>query len=183
MVQFEVNGANGHKVLTYPTNLKELTSEFLSKVAEEIVPAPNYSLIALCYRERLHNIIFTANQKSDNANLQTAVIPIFVKTGNKPEDKFIANIGDKVVIAGSQLALGHHVMAAKNPLTINNLLWYTKGDAAAYHNALNVKDYVYFLEFKLIPNNDIVGVYVDCPSSNFTNVFDVLDAEPTGDSH
>lgn len=183
MIQFEVNGANGHKILTYPTNLKELTPDYLKQLAEEIIPAPNYSLIALCYRERLHNIIFTANQKNDNANLQTAVIPIFVKTNNKLEDKFIANSGDKVVIAGSQLALGHHVMAAKNTLTLNTLLYYIKGDAAAYHNALNVKDYVYFIEFKLIPNNDIVGVYNEHLSSHFINVFDVRDAEPTDASN
>lgn len=175
MLKFTTNGKNGNHVLTYPTDLKELTGDILANFTHDIEVAPNYSLIAVCYREKIHNVLLTARQ--NKKDMTTSVVPIFVKEG--PRDSHFppfASIGDKLIIAPSQIALGHHVSAPLNPLTITKLLYYTEGDGMAYQHALKHNEYVYFLEFKLVPNCDIVGVYTDNKPAGIDNPFAIVDA-------
>lgn len=170
MIKFEVNGKRGSYIFPLPTELKELTPEYLNYVTEEVEIANDYTLIGICYREKLSTIIMSARQ---NKNLTTAVVPIFIKRGNTTgEANCNPNTGDKLIISGSQLSLGHHVVCPKNTLTINNFISFTDGDGLAYQNAVKENKYVYFLEFKIIPNCDIVGIYKDVDKNcDFKNPF------------
>lgn len=171
MLKFTTNGKNGVNVLTYPTSLDEITPEYLKEVTNDIVLSENYSLIGVCYREKLSNIILSVRQNKKSTDIP--VVPIFIK-GRKDIET-----GDKLVISPSQIAIGHHVNAKKNVLTINNLLHYVDGDGMAFGNASKYKDFVYFLEFKIVPNCDIVGYYKKENDKDFENPFKVVPTDLT----
>lgn len=174
MITFKTHSKNGNFAVTLPTDLKDITEEYLKAVTKEVFVAENYSLIGLCYREKLSTIIFNAkNNKPSNI----VTVPIYIKSNNNEQP--FTECGNKLVVSGSQLALGHHVNCVMNTLTINKFLYYIEGDNNAYQNALReFKDvYCYFLEFKIIPNCDIVGVYANIDKikdiDNFNNPFKV----------
>ena len=170
MLKFEINGKNGTFELNLPTSLNEITPEYLKDVTSTIQVADNYSLIGICYREAFSTVIFPNNTKKKN--LTTAVVPLFVKCG-KSDNDFINNIntGDKLIIAPSQIALGHHVNAPRNLITINNILNCINGDTKIYQETLKTSEQCYFLEFKLVPNVDINGVYKTDTNTHFINPF------------
>lgn len=158
MLKFTSNGKNGSFQLNLPSQLGEITPEYLTDVTKDIKVSDNYSLIGICYREKLSTIIFDSTSKKKNTHIN--IIPIFIKSG-KTDNDFIKsiNIGEKLIIAGSDIALGHQVVAPRNTITINNILRCTMGDPTVYKAALEVKSDCYFLEFKLIPNCNIHGCY------------------------
>ena len=178
MVTFEIFGTEGNKTITLPTSLKEFTREYLRGVTANIQVAENYSLIGVCYREKLSNILFQLKNKSEK--LTTSVVPIFIKTCQDliVEDNKVkcltpccANTGDKIIIAPSQIAVGHHAVAPLNTLSIDYILHLAKNDGTAYSRSLQINNYVYFLEFKIVPNCDIIGVYNDNDVEPFENPF------------
>lgn len=177
MLKFKANGKLGNYGLILPTDLKEITPKFLTSITEDVIVANDYSLVAVCYREKLSSIILSLKQ---NKNLTTAVVPLFVKRGYTEENKFqpFIEIGDKLLISASQLSLGYHVAVPNNPLNINKLLAYFDGDREAYTRALNITNnsYVYFLEFKIVPNCDIIAIYKDKQLDIKDNIFEAKPA-------
>lgn len=176
MLKFTTNGKNGTNILTLPTKLEEITSDYLKNVTKEVGIANNYSLIGVCYKEKLSNIIMTSRQRKPNANI--AVVPIFIKAGIT-DSKFVndINIGDKLIVSPSQISLGHHVAAPKNNLTISTFLFYCEGDNDVYQKALTYSEYVYFLEFKIIPNCDIIGTYFNNTEITEDKTFEIIKAD------
>lgn len=169
MIEFEVNGKRGKHVISLPTSLKEITSDYLLEVTKDVALPEHYSLIGVCYREKLSTIIMNARQ---NKNMTTAVVPVFIKSGT--EDFTLALSAEKIIVSSSQLSLGYHVTCPKNNININNFVSYIEGDGYAYQNAIKANEYVYFLEFKIIPNSDIVGVYKDLKDdTTFDNPFKI----------
>lgn len=168
MLKFEVNGKRGAIVMNLPTKLSEITPEYLNEVTSNIVVADNYSLIGIIYRESLASIVL-ANSKQKN--ITTSVVPVFVKAGTTDTD-YIKNIscGNKIIIAPSDIAMGHHVSCPKNMITINNILEYCDGDKATYQCAIGVSQPCYYLEFKIVPNCNIHGNYIE-ESSSYKNPF------------
>lgn len=164
MVHYDVNGTKGKFSLNLPSNLSDITNEYLAGIGATINVADNYTLIALCYREKLSTLILSVRQ--NKKDISAAVVPIKVKSGNT-DNTFINNIsiGDKIVVSPSQLSLGHHVVSPRNVLTIENILAIVDGDDDLYKDTLN-SEYVYFVELKLIPNCDIVGCYNDMVNTN-----------------
>lgn len=166
MVKFEVNGKKGHCFLNLPTSLTELSPEYFEKITNDIEVADNYSLIGLVYREKLSAVILASRQHKLTINAQ--VTPIFIKKGNitstsQEANKFFNNVEcrDKLIIAGTDIKLGHHVYVAHNHLTVGNFLDYIEGDANIAKNPMKVTDSCIFLEFKIVPNCAIKGVYKD----------------------
>lgn len=167
MLEFEVNGKLGKRTLGFPTSLKDLDGGFIKDICGNIHIADDHSLVCLCYRETVGNVLFTANSKKKNS-ITTAVVPMFVKCG-KTNNQFINNLdtGNVLVVPASDLALGYHVKASGNSFTIDYLLKASEGDTTLYQRALNFKDTVYFIEFKIIPNCNIKGYYsIDVPANN-----------------
>lgn len=159
MVTFDVNGKKGNFKVNLPTSINEINTDYIKQVTTHVNPAPNYSIIGLIFKEKLSTIAFISNKSKKNADI--SVIPIFVKTG-KTNDEFINNInaGEKLIISPSDIMLGHHVSTPENPITINNIIDILNGDTITYNKLINSNNkYCYFIEFKLIPNCNIHGVY------------------------
>lgn len=173
MLKFEVNSKDGKVLMNLPTKLSEITPEYLNSVTSDVVIADNYSLIGILYKESLASVILANNRKQKN--ITTAIVPIFVKAGNTTTD-YINNIscGDKIIIAPSDIAIGHHVVCTKNKITINNIISYCEGDKTAYQRALSVSEACYYLEFKIVPNCNIHGNYKN-DNSTYQNPFITFD--------
>ena len=169
MLKFEVNGNHGVILMNLPTKLSEITPEYLNEVTSNIVVADNYSLIGILYRESLASVILANNRKQKN--ITTAIVPVFIKAG-ATDTEYVKNMacGDKIVIAPSDIAMGHHVSCPKNMITINNILEYCDGDKEAYQRAIGISQPCYYLEFKIVPNCNIHGNYKE-ENSSYKNPF------------
>lgn len=172
MLKFSVNGRLGAKTLNLPTSIEEITEEYLNYVSHGVDVAPNYSLVALCHREKLSAFILAG--RNAKKEFTTAVIPLFIKHG-ETDNKFILSLAptNKLIISGSDLALGYHVSCPNNTLRMETLLAYVEGDRDAYQKANMTGKDVYFLEFKLVPNNTIVGFYNTLKDLEYDNPFKV----------
>ena len=158
MIKFSTSGKNGSFEVTLPTNLSEIPNKYLYDVTKDIVIADDYSLIGICYCEALSSILFANNAKK--GKITTGVVPIFIKHGNTNNNYIRSiNCGDKLIIAPSDIAMGHHVVAPNNKITIDNILYCTEGDNRIYQEALKFNKRCYFLEFKLVPNCNIHASY------------------------
>ena len=165
MKTFHVNTKDGKEItFNFPTNVEELTPEILKEMTDGIHVAEHYSLIGLCYRDKLSNLIPLARSGKKDAKIKVA--PIFVKCGDT-DNKFIHNLiaGDKIIAMQSQIALGVHVNVPGNVLTLD---YFTKvvansADRDIYEKELANKDQAecIFIEFKLVPNCDILGIVKD----------------------
>lgn len=158
MVSLEVNGKKGSFKVNLPTSFDELTKDYIKSVTNHIVPAPNYSIIGLVFKEKLSTVAFVTNKNKKTVDIP--IVPIFVKAG-ETDDNFInsININEKLIISPSDIMLGHHISAPENLLTINNLVDILNGDIIIYNKLMNSNKQCYFVEFKLIPNCNIHGVY------------------------
>ena len=155
MKTYKVNGKFGKYTLNLPTSIEEVTPDYLLDVTSELSIAKGYSLIAIVYREKLAVILNSAKKQQ---TLNTAVIPVFVKHGDT-EHAFIETLsaGDKVVITGTNIARGVHIAAPNNELNIDRIVSICEGDMNIYKDALVSSEYLYFVEFKLVPDYDIYG--------------------------
>uniref|UniRef100_A0AAU8MIY3 Uncharacterized protein n=1 Tax=Geladintestivirus 5 TaxID=3233137 RepID=A0AAU8MIY3_9CAUD len=177
MLKFEVNGKYGTVLMNLPTKLSEITPEYLNEVTSNVVVADNYSLIGILYRESLASVILANNRKQKN--ITTAIVPIFIKSG-VTNTEYIKQMscGDKIIIAPSDIAIGHHVTCPKNKITINNILDYCDGDKEAYQRAIGISQACYYLEFKIVPNCNIHGNYIE-ENSSYQNPFIEFNSDTT----
>ena len=162
MIKFSTSGKNGSFEVTLPTNLSEIPNKYLYDVTKDIVIADDYSLIGICYCEALSSILFANNAKK--GKITTGVVPIFIKHGNTNND-FVRSIncGDKLIIAPSDIAMGHHVNSPDNVLTPGFLLNLLQTNADLNKKLMAVKVPTYFVDFKIVPVCNIhgsVGKYV-----------------------
>lgn len=170
MLKFETNGKLGRVEMNLPTSIKEITPDYLLSVTDGIKVGDNYSLIGLVYYESLSSVILANNRKQKSVT--TAVVPIFVKSGNTDADYIKSiKVGEKIIIAPSDISLGHHVTCPANLITINNILNYTEGDKDIYGKALANNRPCCYLEFKLVPNCNIHGSYDDEMKATIDNPF------------
>lgn len=175
MVKFATNGSHGSKIINLPTEVEEITPEYLKAVTDDVKIADNYVLVALCYREKLSNIIMTAKQNKNS--ISSSVIPLFVKSGAiNNKESFINKIktGTKLNVSSSALSLGLHINFPKNTLNVNTLIYYIDKDAFAYKRAVELGCYVHFLEFKIIPANEIIAFRTNV-ESDFESPFTIED--------
>lgn len=155
MLKIELN--EGKISLNLPTSMSEIETPYLRYVSDEISVAENYSLIGLIYREKLNNVLAATKNKKP---LTTNVVPIFVKSGECQSD-FIKSLGcgNKIIIAPSDIELGHHVNCTNNSITIGRVISYCNTDEKFIKKAIQYGEPVLFLEFKLVPNCAIHGCF------------------------
>lgn len=171
MKQFAVKTKDGHEVnFNFPTSISEISEDYLTKISDALHVADNYSLVALCYSEVLSRVIVTC--RTGNKNAKIKVTPIFVKAGNC-DIPFIkeGKMKQRVVTIQSQLSLGVHVNLPYHKLTLDFFANVVKNaeDKDIYEKELANADgrECIFLEFKLIPNSDIMGLLdIDIPTIN-----------------
>lgn len=167
-------GSNGFK-MNLPTSLNEITEDYLNGVTNHIRIAPYHCIVALVYRCKLPEIISTARKKKD---LATAIVPLFVKanvtlnSSSETFDMFVQmKTGDKLVIAGTDLERGYHLTCPKNFITIDNIVAIYNSDMNFAKGVMTDQNYYYFVDFKLVPINDIKGFYSREKDDSFVNPF------------
>lgn len=168
MKTFKVNGKAGSYVINLPQSLKEIGTEYLSDCTKFINPAPNYAVVAIVYKDLL-SLVLTASKKKTPVN--AAVIPVFVKAGNN-DSEFIKsiNLGDRVVVSGSDLSIGHHIGSPYNKITPSIIASICDGDKDIYREAMTMQELVCFVEFKLVPISAI-HAKLDDTAKDYINPF------------
>lgn len=169
MKNFKVNGALGEFELSLPESLEEIPVEYFKQCTDFVHPAPNYALVAIVYKDSL-NLILTAGKKKEGANV--AIIPIFVKCGTT-DSEFInsLNIGDKIVISGSDLSIGNHINSPYNKITPGNIIDICKDAGQSfYQKTLADETPICLVEFKLVPVGAIHSK-LDRTKNSFINPF------------
>ena len=149
MKTFKVNGDAGSYLITLPQSLDEIGTDYLKQCTDFINPAPNYAVVAVVYKDSL-SLILTAYKKKTATNM--AVVPVFIKAGTN-DSEFVKSIelGDKVVVSGSDLSIGHHIQAPFNKITPKIITSLFEGDKDIYKEAMIMTEPVGFVEFKLVP--------------------------------
>ena len=171
MKTFSLETENRVYDFKFPTSLSEITAEYLDNVTANVVVADNYTLVGIVYHETLGSVILA--RKQSKKTITSGVVPIFIKAGNT-DNGFIksAKCKDKLIIASSQLSLGHHVAAPANTISLDYFIKTLDKDntvAKRYNNTYGQEE-CYFIEFKLVPNCDIVGFY-DTKDNKFHNPY------------
>lgn len=145
-------------MLNIPTNLKEITPEWLTEVTEGITPAPNYSLIALVLKDTI-GALLNAKRKM---NQTVAGVSLFVKASDN-DNNYISQIecGTPVVVAASDISMGNHIIAPKNSITPGKIASMIDGDKDLRRKVFLDNSPIYTVEFKLVPHSAIHGDIVD----------------------
>ena len=160
MKHFTVKLKDGQVDFKFPTSIKELDAEYLLNLVDNVDIADHYSIIALCYEERLANLIIAAR---NNKNRTIKVTPIFVKAG-KTDATIInaANVKDYVITANTQVGISCKLPVPNNLLNIDYFANIVNNsiDKDLYTKELANEDQskCIFVEFKLIPNVDIISI-------------------------
>ena len=175
MKQFELINGDDKIIFKFPTSLTEISSTYLKRVTAGIHVADNYTLVGLVYRETLGSIIIA--RKQSKKSLTSGVIPVFIKAG-ETTNEFCKNIAvkSKLVIPSSALMSAHHVVSPINTLSLDVFIRYLDKDttvAQRYNNSYG-QELCYFVEFKLVPNCDIIGYYDVVNRPTPTNYLTIL---------
>ena len=160
MKDFLVQGKRLYFKFHFPTSLDEISAEYLKAVTANVEVADHHTLIGIVYHEKLFDII--VSRKRNQKGLTAGVVPIFIKAG-KTDNNFINNAEckDKLVIPSTSLSLGYHVAAPQNVLSLDYFIRAIDSDnslAKRYDNNYG-NEQCFFVEFKIIPNVEIKGVY------------------------
>lgn len=170
MIKFEVNGENKTVSISLPTSVNEITPEYLGGITDEIAVADNYSMIALCHKAKLSDFVLAGRNKKQQ--LSTQVVPLFVKRGKTDWDfSLVIEVADKLLITPTAMSMGLHVNVPMNTLNVERIIGIMEEDKGIFQKAMQIKDPVYFLEFKIVPNSDIQGVYKPNLRKDFDNPF------------
>ena len=163
MKEFVIKTSKGNIKFEFPTSIDEISDEYLQDITKHISIANDYTLVGLVYHDRLANVILTIRNNKKKA--QFGVNPIFIASG-KTDSEFINNakLKQKVLIPSSQLSLGVHV-ATPNKLNLDyfGTCVVNSVEKDLYERELKNpnQEQVLFLEFKLVPNCEILAVYGD----------------------
>lgn len=182
MKRFELINGNKKIIFKFPLSMDEISPSYLRAVSAGIHVADNYTLVALIYRETLGSIIIA--RKQSKKGLTSGVIPIFVKAGATTNDfnKKIT-IKSKLIIPASALMTAHHVASPLNTLSIDTFIKYLDQDttvAQRYNNNYGNEE-CYFVEFKLVPNCEIVGYYNNTARAIPNTYLSIISMEPVID--
>jgi len=148
--------------LELPTKLDEITEEKLNEMSNTIDVADNYSLVGIAYHERFSRILMSYRTKKQN--IKAGVVPIFIKAG-KTDSDFIksAKVGSKLLISANQIELGYRAVIKNNPYNLDVIMAKVSNNitTAEYQNLVadTESEPVYFLDFKIVPNCDIIAIY------------------------
>lgn len=139
--------------LNLPTMFSEVDINYLSSLVANVNVAPNYSLIALLFKQKPYAIVSGIKQ-GKNATVMAS--PIMIKSGDSNVE-FIKNIklGDKLIIAPSDIVYGNNVNAKWNSLNPNLLVELLKDNKKLYNETQGIMQETYFVDFKIVPSNVI----------------------------
>lgn len=165
MKEFSLTIPEGEVKFNFPTSLDEITSQYLQQITNHVQIADNYTLVGIVYHETLGSIIIS--RKQAKKGFTSGVVPIFIKSG-KSDNDFLnsAKTKDRLIVPSSALQLAHHVVIPSNTLSLDCFIKFLDKDtnvAQRYSNNYG-KEHCFFVEFKIVPNADIVGFYNATPT-------------------
>ena len=154
MVNLQVNYRGGDYLLSLPTTLSEINFEYLNKITQHIHVAPDYALIAVVYKVRPIEIVSSVKQ---NKNANVGAVAAFIKGNSNPGFYDNIKLGDTVVIAPADIALGHTVRVVNNNLTPTKLLELAETNPDLNKKLIGVMTPTYFVDFKIVATAFIHG--------------------------
>ena len=154
MVNLQVNYRGGDYLLSLPTTLSEINFEYLNKITQHIHVAPDYALIAVVYKVRPIEIVSSVKQ---NKNANVGAVAAFIKGNSNPGFYDNIKLGDTVVIAPTDIALGHTVRVVNNNLTPSKLLELAETTPDLNKKLIGVMTPTYFVDFKIVATAFIHG--------------------------
>lgn len=139
--------------LNLPTMFSEIDINYLSSLVANVNVAPNYSLIAILFKEKPYAIVSGIKQ---GKNATVMATPIMIKNGDSNVE-FIKNIklGDRLTISPSDIVYGNQVNAKWNSLNPNLLVDLLEDNKQLYKETQGIMQKVYFVDFKIVPSNVI----------------------------
>lgn len=165
MKQIKVKSQGKVTTFNLPTSIDEISNDFLTKVGESIEIAEHYTLVGIVCYNKINDLVLIGKNNSKSSNI--GVIPIFVK-GGELQNIMDVKVGQKLLITSNNIELGVRVAVPNNPLNlsrfINNISSRVKGLYPELEYDDEKNENVYFIEFKLIPNCNIQGVYNEAPN-------------------
>ena len=169
MKEFEVINQRLTINFHLPTSLEEIDASYLKAITDNVKVAEHHTLVGIVYHEKLFDII--VSRKRNAKGLTAGVVPIFIKAGDT-DNEFIkgAECKDKLIIPSTSLSLGYHVAAPNNVLSLDYFVRAIDGDnelAKRYDNNYG-NEQCFFVEFKLIPNTEIKGLYKEAEKVDST---------------
>jgi hypothetical protein len=167
MVNLQVNYRGGDYLLSLPTTLSEINVDYLNKITQHIHVAPDYALIAILYKVRPIEIVSSVKQ---NKNANVGAVAMFIKANSNTgfynnnniklcDTGFYDNIklGDTIIIAPADIALGHTVRVVNNNLTPSKLLELAETNPDLNKKLIGVMSPTYFVDFKVVATAFIHG--------------------------
>ena len=154
MVNLQVNYRGGDYLLSLPTKISEINVDYLNKITQHIHVAPDYALIAVVYKVRPIEIVSAAKQ---NKNANVGAVAMFIKGNSAPGFYDNIKLGDIIVIAPADIALGHTVRVVNNNLTPSKLLEVAETTSDLNKKLIGVMTPTYFVDFKIVATAFIHG--------------------------
>lgn len=156
MVNLQVNYRGGDYLLSLPTTLSEINVDYLNKITQHIHVAPDYALIAILYKVRPIEIVSSVKQ---NKNANVGAVAMFIKANSNTGFYNNNNIklGDTIIIAPADIALGHTVRVVNNNLTPSKLLELAETNPDLNKKLIGVMSPTYFVDFKVVATAFIHG--------------------------
>lgn len=156
MVNLKVSYRGGDYLLSLPTTLSEINVDYLNKITQHIHVAPDYALIAILYKVRPIEIVSSVKQ---NKNANVGAVAMFIKSNSNSNTGFYDNIklGDTIIIAPTDIALGHTVRVVNNNLTPSKLLELAETNPDLNKKLIGVMTPTYFVDFKVVATAFIHG--------------------------
>lgn len=149
-----LNLPNKQYSINLPESLKEAI-DFLPDVVEDFNVANNYVLIALISECNLFALNLDARNGSTG---KISTIPIIAKYGKITGAEVEEFVGQRAVIAPSDIEMGIHTNCRRNGITVSHVSSYIQSETQPA-DKWNKNDKVYTIDFKLVPLSAIKGSY------------------------
>lgn len=155
-----------------PTEFSEITKEAIDKLIANISVPEHYAVVALIYSERLYSVVSNVkNQKSS----MVKCVPVLVKLHGDLQEVQGCRLMDRPIIGISSIERSNLIIITENVLDPTAVGKYCNSDpelvkdilTGAYFNDGSMSDFqakqiapdCYFVDFRMIPVNEIVGAY------------------------
>ena len=145
--------------VNYPTKFNEINFEGLFKVVNNVYVSEHYAIIALC--QSFTPFALATLGTKQNRDLAVPVSANFIRV-NDPNNKFVGNLGDKVIISRSDLELSTHlpIRFGLSTATISDILQDDpKTVTMLRQNPIdekgNLVKEIIVVEFKIVPISSI----------------------------
>lgn len=155
-----------------PTEFSEITKEDIDALLAGVSVPEHYAVVALIYKERLYSVVSNVKNKKTS---MVQCIPVLCKLHGDAVEAQSCRLMDKLIVANSSLERANIITIPENVLDPNTVGKYCNSDpdlaksiilgeyfndgTLTNHQAKELAPDCYFIDFRMIPVNEIVGAY------------------------